>query len=141
VKRSLVALICGLLAPAAIAIFETNSNDLSAPSERDVNDGSLVNESFDPQADSDSDGWSNLLETAAETDPIDPNPPDGLIRPITTHSQEVWSQPDEFNEIYLICPEAITVTWPTLVGKKYTQLFSPDLTQESWLAVSDPLIA
>jgi hypothetical protein len=141
VKRSLVALFCGLLAPAAFAILDTNSNGLSDLWERDVNDGSLFDVSFDPLADSDSDGWTNAQEAAAGTDPLDPNPPDGLILPITTHAPEVWSEPDEFNEIHLVSPEAVIVTWPTLTGKKYTLLFSPDLTQGSWLPVDDPFIA
>jgi hypothetical protein len=141
VKRSLFALSCWLLAPAAFAILDTNSNGVSDFWEREFNNGNLFDEFFDPQEDDDSDGWTNAQEAEAGTNPFDPNPPDGMIRPVTGHIPAVWSEPDEYNEIYLESPETVTVSWPTLAGKQYTLFFSPDLTQGSWLPVGSPFIA
>lgn len=140
-KRSLFALSCWLLAPAAFGILDTNNNSLSDFWEREFNNDSLFDASFDPQADNDADGWTNSQEAEAGTNPFDPNPPDGMIRPVTAQFPAVWSEPDEFNEIYLISPETVTVTWPTIAGKQYTLFFSPDLTQGSWLPVGSPFIA
>jgi hypothetical protein len=125
----------------ALAILDINNNGLSDFWERDFNNGRLFDEFFDPQGDADSDGWANAQEAAAGTNPFDPNPPDGIIRPVTGHIPAVWSEPDEFNEIHLDSPETVTVTWPTLTGKQYTLFFSPDLTQGSWLPVGSPFIA
>lgn len=33
----------------------------------------------------DADGWTNAQEPAADTNPFDPNPPDGMIRPDIAH--------------------------------------------------------
>lgn len=140
-KLSLFALSCWFLTPAAFAILDTNNNGLSDFWERDFNNGSLFDESFDPQGDADADGWTNAQEAETGTNPFDANPPDCMIRPIAAHVPAVWSEPDEYNEIYLISPEAVTVTWPTLAGKQYTLYFSPDLTQGSWLPVGDPFVA
>jgi hypothetical protein len=142
VKRSLLTALCSLLpALPAFAILDVNSNGVSDFWERDFNNGSLFAESFDPLADYDSDGWSNAQEAAAGTNPFDPNPPDGMIQPVTAHVPAVWSEPDENNEVYQISPETVTVTWPTLAGKQYSLFFSPDLTQGSWLPVGSPFIA
>lgn len=140
-KRTLLALSCWLLTPAAFAILDTNSNGVSDLWERKYNAGELFLQNFDPQADYDSDGWTNAHEAAAGTNPFAPNPPDGMIQPVTGHVLPVWSEPDENSEVYLISPEAVTVTWPTQAGKQYTLFYSPDLTPESWLPVGDPFIA
>lgn len=140
-KRSLLALSCWLLAPAAFAILDTNNNGLSDFWERDFNNGSLFDASFDPQADIDSDGWSNAQEAETGSNPFDPNPPDGMIHLITGHVPAEWSEPDEYNEVHPVTAEAVTVTWPTLAGKQYTLLFSPDLAEGSWLPVGSPFIA
>lgn len=107
------------------AILDTNNNGLSDFWERDFNNGTLFDEFYDPQGDADTDGWTNAQEAAAGTNPFDPNPPDGMVRPATA----------------LISPEVLSVTWPTLTGKQYSLFFSPDLTQESWLPVGTPFIA
>ncbi len=121
------------------AILDTNNNGVSDFWERDFNNGSLFDEFFDPQGDSDADGWTNAQEAAAGTNPFDPNPPDGLIRPVTEH---VPALIEEENGVPVVkTPEAVKVTWPTLTGKQYTMYFSPDLTQESWLPVGSPFIA
>ncbi len=121
------------------AILDTNNNGLSDFWEREYSAGELFPANFDPQADYDADGWTNDREAAAGTDPHDPNPPDGIIRPATEHVPAVIS---EVNGVpVVVSPESIKVTWPTLAGKQYTLLYSPDLTQGSWLTVGDPFIA
>ena len=134
-KRSLFALACWLLAPSAFAILDTNNNGISDLWERDFNNGSLFDEFFDPQADPDKDGWTNEQEAAAGTNPFDPNPPDGMIRPDIVHTPAVWGE--ENGVPYIDTPEAVTVTWPTLAGKRYHLLVSPDLSQGSWIGVPD----
>lgn len=138
-KRSLVGFSCWFLAPAAFAIIDANNNGVSDFWERDINNGSLFDETFDPQGDPDADGWTNAQEAAAGTSPFAPNPPDGLIRPDIAHVPAVIGE--ENGVPIVITPEAITVTWPTIAGKQYTLLFSPDLTQGSWLPVDSPFIA
>jgi hypothetical protein len=139
VKRTLFALSSWLLAPAAFAILDTNNNGVSDFWERDFHNGSLFDGYFDLQGDTDADGWTNAQEAAAGTNPFDPNPPDGLIRPDIVHTPALWGE--ENGVPYIDTPEAVTVTWPTLPGKQYTMYFSPDLTQGSWLPVGSPFIA
>lgn len=74
-KRSLFALSCWFLAPAAFAILDTNNNGVSDFWERDVHNGSLFDGYFDLLGDTDGDGWTNAQEAAAGTNPFDPNPP------------------------------------------------------------------
>lgn len=137
----LTALGTVLLAPTATAIVDTNHNGLSDLWETTYSDNhKLFGDTFDPQADADADGWTNAQEAAAGTDPFDPNPPDGLVRPETAHIPASPGKPDENGIPGPDTPEAVKVTWPTLVGKQYTLLFSPDLLAESWLPVGDPFI-
>jgi len=141
-KRLLLTSLASLLlTPGSFAIIDANQNGLSDLWERAQNQGSLFPETFDPQADPDSDGWTNAQEAAAGTDPLDPNPPDGLIRPEITHIPAVLGEPDENGVPIVITPEAVTVTWPTLVGKQYTLLFSPDLTEGSWIPIGESFIS
>jgi hypothetical protein len=140
VKRSLLALACWLLAPSAFAILDTNNNGVSDLWEREFNNGSLFGEWFDSQADPDADGWTNAQEAAAGSNPFDPNPPDGLVWPETAHTPAVYGEPDENGIPVIATPETVSVTWPTLVGKQYTLLFSPDLSAESWFSVGDAYI-
>jgi hypothetical protein len=121
---SLLFALC--LAPAT-AILDTNNNGVSDIWERANNDGDLFDESFNPQADPDFDGWTNEQEDAAGTDPLDPNPPDGFLHPEIVHIPAVSGDPGT--------PEAVTVSWPTIPGKQYTLLYSPDLATASWLPV------
>jgi hypothetical protein len=123
-----------LLAPTVSAIIDANNNGLSDLWERAYNNDELFPATFDPQDDADADGWTNAQEAAAGTDPLNPNSPDGMVRPETAHIPAVY-EADENDILELKTPEAVTVTWPTLVGKQYTLLFSPDLATESWLAV------
>ena len=126
------------IAPGSFAIVDTNNNGLSDLWEKAQNNGELFAETFDPNADSDSDGWTNAQEAAAGTNPLDPNPPDGIISPEIVHISAVMGE--ENGAPVVITPEAITVSWPTIQGKQYTLLFSPDLTAESWLPVEDSFI-
>jgi hypothetical protein len=141
-KRTVFILTSGIWTMASgfsHGILDTNNNGVSDIWEREFNNGSLFDEFFDPLADCDSDGWTNAQEAAAGTNPFDPNPPDGLIRPVTGHIPAVMG---EENGLPIVAtPETVTVTWPTLAGKQYTLLFSPDLTQGSWLPVGSPFIA
>ncbi len=139
-RYSLAALGVLLLAPAAIAILDTNNNGVSDPWERQFNSGVLFPVTFDPQADSDGDGWTNAQEAAAGTNPLDQNPPAGIISPKIVQVSAVLGAPDGNGIPVVITPQAVTVTWPTIVGKQYTLLFSPDLTQGSWIPVGDPFI-
>jgi len=121
-------LLSALCAFPAFAILDTNNNGLSDLWERAYNGGDLFPIDvfpYRPGDDSDGDGWTNEQEAAADTNPFDPNPPDGLIRPDIVHIPEVLGE----------TPEAVTITWPTIVGKQYTLLYSPDLVE--WLPVPD----
>jgi hypothetical protein len=63
----------------AHAILDTNNNGMSDAFERHYNNGYLFPATFLPTADEDKDGWDNLTESVAGTDPFDPNPPDGIV--------------------------------------------------------------
>ena len=141
-KRSFFIPISGfwfLASGLSLAILDTNSNGVSDFWEREFNNGNLLDEFFDPQADDDSDGWTNAQEAEAGTNPFDPNPPDGMIRPVTDHVPAVIEEENGVPDVKT--PEAVKVTWPTLTGKQYTLFFSPDLTQASLLPVGSPFIA
>jgi hypothetical protein len=128
-----------LAAPTAHAIVDTNENGLSDVWERHFNDGNLFPNNFDPQANPDADGWSNEQEAAAGTDPFDGNSPVGIVRPVITHIPTNYTT-DANGDPAIVTPEAVTVTWPTLVGKQYTMESSFDLTAGSWFAVGEPEI-
>ena len=130
-------LLSSLCVLPASAILDTNSNGLSDLWERAYNGGQLF-PSMNPQIDDDGDGWTNEQEAAAGTNPFDPNPPDGIIRPETVYILESWIDIDN-DGIEEFVPEAIQVTWPQIPGKFYTVLFSPDLVE--WLPVDEPYIA
>jgi hypothetical protein len=119
---------------SAYAILDTNNNGLSDVWERTYNGGHLFS-SINPQADDDGDGWTNEQESAAGTDPFDSNAPDGFVRLQTAHIPEVLGEINESGIPDVITPEAVTVTWPTIPGKQYTLLYSPDLVE--WLLVPD----
>lgn len=87
-KRSfLISISCVwiLATGMSLAILAANSNGVSELWERNFNNGSLFDASFDPQGDPDADGWTNAQEAAAGTNPFVPNPPDGMIRPVTEY--------------------------------------------------------
>jgi hypothetical protein len=137
----LIVLFALLILPARAQI-DTNSNGLSDVWERLFNNGEL----FDPQnpdhapgADPDGDGWSNLKESIAGTDPFFGNPPEGMVATQITYLKDQEEAPTpEFPEGRLI--DLTVISWETLPGKQYTLLFSPDLTASSWLGASAPII-
>ena len=127
----LCALLCATL--PAFAFVDSNSNGLSDLWERTYNNGQLFGPSFDPQADADGDGWTNAQEAAAGTNPLDPNPPEGIVRPQLTNIPAVWSEPDENGDSVIVTPASMLIAWQTTPGKQYTLLYSADLIE--WLAV------
>jgi hypothetical protein len=134
---TLLSVLCVL--PAS-AILDTNSNGQSDLWEMAYNGGELFPSTDFPyglQDDPDADGWTNEQEAAADTNPFDSNPPDGIVSPQTVHIPESWADinGDGIEEHTL---EAIQVTWPQIPGKSYTLLFSPDLVD--WLPLGDPYI-
>ena len=138
---SLLVVFAILILPARGQI-DTNSNGMSDVWERLFNNGEL----FDPQnpdhapgADPDGDGWSNLKESIAGTDPFYGNPPEGMVATQITYLKDQEEAPTpEFPEGRII--DLTVISWETLPGKQYTLLFSPDLTASSWLAASAPII-
>jgi len=120
-------------------MIDTNYNGLSDLWEQQFNNGDLLTETFDPDADSDSDGWTNVQEAAAGTNPFNSNPPDGLIRPEIVHVPAVYGE--ENGQPVITTPEAVTVTWPVIPGKQYTLQLSVDLSPESWINVGESFIA
>jgi len=133
---SLVTLLSALLVLPAFAILDTNSNGLSDLWERAYNGGELFPADvypYRPGDDPDGDGWTNEQEAAAGTNPFVANAPDGFVRPLITHIPEVLG----------VSPEAITITWPTIVGKQYTLMVSPDLVEwfevEALISNGDPI--
>ncbi len=133
----LFALLLVFLPLYASAIVDTNHNGVSDVWERTYNGYNLF-PSFDSQADPDHDGWTNAQEAAAGTDPFDPTPPAGILLPQIAHIPATYTTVSGTRT--LSTPEAITLSWPTLTGKQYTLLFSPDLTAGSWTPVGLPRI-
>lgn len=137
----LIVLFAILILPARAQI-DTGANGMSDVWERQFNNGDL----FDPQnldhapgADPDGDGWSNLKESIAGTDPFFGNPPEGMVATQITYLKEQEEAPTpEFPEGRLI--DLTVISWETLPGKQYSLLFSPNLTASSWLAVSAPIL-
>jgi hypothetical protein len=71
-----------------------------------------------PDADPDGDGWTNIEEARAGTDPNSGKPPLGVIRPtILPHPS---------------FPAVFVVSWPSLQGKRYSVYVSPDLSEGAW---------
>ena len=142
-KRSFFILISGiwiLTSGFSPAIIDTNNNGVSDLWEKSHNSGNLFT-TFAPNADPDSDGWTNAQEATAGTDPFDANAPAGCLRPAINHIPAVYLPPEEEGgPAVLATPEAVTLTWPTVAGKQYTLLFSADLSSGSWFPVGDPRI-
>ena len=121
------------------AIVDINDNGISDLFERQYNNDELFPETFDPQDDSDADGWTNAEEAAAGTNPFNPLAPEGIVRPEVAHFPAVMGE--ENGQPVVITPEAVTVTWPTIAGKQYTIRASVDLEEGTWLPVGEPFIA
>lgn len=120
--------------------LDTNQNGLSDLWEKLYNNGQTFSQSFAPQDDADGDGWTNAQEAAAGTNPLNANLADGHLQPVIAYIPEVLGPSGENTSPEIISPEVITLTWPTLPGKRYTLLFSPDLSNNSWLPVGQDFI-
>ncbi len=91
---------------------------------------------FDPLADTDGDGWTDGTEAISGTAPLDRIAPQGIIPLQIIQTPAVYiNGPNGDPEIFT--PAAVSITWPTLVGKQYTLFASVDLTAGSWLAVDN----
>ena len=129
-----------LTTPQLQAIHDTNQNGVSDLWEEKFNSGQLYS-NFIPTADPDGDGWTNSQEAAAGTDPGSGVPPIGILNPTVTYTPTVYlSSAQPGGEPEILTPEAATITWPTVAGKKYTLLFSPDLESGTWIQIGSPRI-
>lgn len=141
-KHLILFLVSGiwlLTSPIAPAIIDANANGVSDLWEKAHNNGQLLPQTFDPQADPDGDGWTNAWEAAAGTDPGDANAPSGILCPDIACVPAVMGT-DGGGQPIVITPESVVISWTTLPGKQYTLLYSPDLSANSWLPVGEPFI-
>lgn len=120
---------------SAQAIVDINENGVSDLWEKHYNNGNLFT-NFDPQADPDGDGWTNEVEAISGTDPGDGNPPTGCIRPVIAYFPAVYGTNGN-GDPEIVSAEAVTITWPSLIGKQYTLLCSADLTAGSWFPIDN----
>ena len=136
----LLLLLFLLTTPHLQAIHDTNRNGVSDLWEEKFNSGALYL-TFNPTADPDADGWTNAQEAAAGTDPSTGVGLTGHVRTTIVHTPAVYLTPAQPGGApQLVTPEVMTITWPTVAGKKYTLLFSTDLTAGNWTAIGDPRI-
>ncbi len=130
-----------LASQRAHAILDTNHNGISDIWEIKHNSEALFPETFDPQADPDSDGWTNAMEAVAGTDPFDPTPPNGCFHPSISIAPAVFSAPDENGNPQVVTRDSVTFTWPTVAGKQYALLSATNLEDEIWQPVDNPFIS
>jgi hypothetical protein len=137
-----VLLISLLTATPLTAILDTNQNTLSDLWEAAHNNQQLLDPQdpdHQPTADPDGDGWTNLEESVAGTDPFSSLSPGGMLRPDLANHPATYGDP--VNGIpQLITPEAISLTWPTVPGKTYQIQYSADLTPNSWSFLPETLV-
>jgi hypothetical protein len=137
-----VLLISLLTATPLTAILDTNQNTLSDLWEAAHNNQQLLDPQdpdHQPTADPDGDGWTNLEESVAGTDPFSSLYPGGMLRPDLANHPATYGDP--INGIpQLITPEAISLTWPTVPGKAYQIQYSADLTPNSWSFLPETLV-
>ncbi len=112
-----------LLSPSH-AILDQNANNLSDLWEKEYNNGNLFPNTFLTTADPDQDGWNNLTEATAGTDPFSATAPEGFV---TTKL------------IPSLTPGAYTLEWPTIIGKAYQIQYSYNLT--NWAKLGDKINA
>ncbi len=151
-RHILLPVLCFALAPHAHALTDTNANGLSDDWEKSFNGGQLfsaANPDHIPTADPDGDGWTNLQEATAGTDPFHSLPPSGVVMPsiaITPATYEplpvgsvlpLSTEPTDplapappvppSSPRILLDPAEIRLTWQPIPGKTYRALLSPDL--------------
>lgn len=122
-----LCIICALafsINSIAHAILDTNINGMSDLWEKQQNNGNLMPATFQAENDDDQDGWNNATESVAGTNPFEPNPPNGIVVIHITPSQTAG---------------AYTLTWPTIVGKRYRLQASYDL--DTWFSVGNSIFA
>ncbi|NJM38750.1 MAG: hypothetical protein HC845_13265, partial [Akkermansiaceae bacterium] len=119
----------GILTQSALAIVDADSDGMSdiweAAHGLSTTGSSLPGQS--PSADPDADGFSNLLESVAGTDPFSSAPSNGIYR--------IRATPSAAN------PLALDLRWPQFIGKKYQLQSSTDLTPSSWTSMGTPFIS
>ncbi|PAW61251.1 MAG: hypothetical protein B9S37_06325, partial [Verrucomicrobiia bacterium Tous-C3TDCM] len=106
------------------AILDLNNNGMSDVWEEQYNNGELYPATFLPSNDPDEDGWNNATEAVAGTDPFEANPPDGIV---VTQLEPTQTQ------------GGYTLTWPTIVGKRYRLQASYEL--DAWFSVGNSIFA
>gem|GEM_PF-3140820 len=116
----------------ALTLTDTNGNGMSDYWEKHWNNGAVFPSTFSATADPDGDGWNNLTESVAGTNPNDPQPPTGLIQTKITESPIAEGLPAE-------APKAFVISWPTVIGKQYKLLVSSDLAPGSWVLFDQPM--
>lgn len=131
--RSLL-LLATLTLPAT-AQLDSNSNGMSDVWERHFNQGALFTPAQTAAVDPDGDGWTNLQESIAGTNPFSGNPPEGIVVTYVTHLNDQEEAPSVEHPDGRSIDIAV-ISWDTLPGKQYTLLYSTDLTNSSWLPVS-----
>jgi len=117
----------------ALTLTDSNSNGMSDYWEKHWNNGAVFPSSFSPTADPDGDGWNNLTESVAGTNPKDPQPPTGLVQVKITESPTVEGDPTD-------APKAFVISWPTIIGKQYKLMVSSDLSPGSWVLFDQPMM-
>jgi hypothetical protein len=119
------------------SMLDANLNGMSDPWERRFNQGELFlpsNPDHAPEADPDFDGWSNLRESIAGTNPFDGSSPAGFL-----HTQleflggEQETGPD--GQTIVQAPGELMLTWPSQPGKRYTVYSSADPLMATWQSV------
>ncbi len=160
---SLISCVLLLVSPSASALVDTNANGLSDLWEKLFNNSQLfssANPDHAPAADPDKDGWTNLQEAAAGTNPFDGNPPTGLVRPEISYTPGTFDESDPPPNPpsggggedpfgtgttaptgpprILIDPPLATLTWPTIAGKTYQVFVSENLVD--WTPASDSYV-
>lgn len=135
---TLVSCLWILVSQTSPAFLDTNHNGISDLWEKTYNNNLLFPGSYNPQADPDGDGRTNLLEAIAGTNPLSSIPPAGYIQATQVHVPAVYLTGSNGVRT-LVTPEAYSLSWPTKIGKLYTLSCSTDLMPNSWLAIDVPL--
>ena len=168
-RRFFLPALCAALTTQAHALIDTNANGLSDLWEKQFNGGDLfsaLNPDHAPTADPDGDGWTNLQEAAAGTNPFDANTPAGHVRPLISHTTGTYEEGDApapppaepppedpfapgapaaiGPPPILIDPPIVTLTWPTVPGKAYQVAVSENLvdwtpTSGAFMGEGEPL--